>query len=70
MTLETILAVLGRLHARGLHAAVLAALVMMPTVAAVGYLTQTADPERGEHATEDLMLRPTIATPPEAAGGR
>ncbi|MBE7249236.1 MAG: hypothetical protein INR63_30225 [Actinomycetospora chiangmaiensis] len=33
---------LGALHARGLHAAVLAGLVMMPAVAGLGWLTDRA----------------------------
>ena len=52
------LRLLSILHARGYHAAVLAALIVMPTVTAVGFLTR--DPDRAPAQDGSARLRPSF----------
>lgn len=59
--------VLVALHARGLHPAVLAGLVMMPAVVAVGFWTDEATQTAALPALSDL--RGSLAEPATVASG-
>lgn len=61
--MRLLLRLLGVLHKRGLHAAVLAGLLVMPTVTAVGFLTDSVSTQKPPVALLDLgPLRGTLDT--------